>query len=203
MMSVLAVLRCFVMPTEGAGGSGGCELGCGTVFEVSPNVGGGWTEKVLLSFGSNNDGARPQAGLVMDAAGNLYGTTTLGGSGSSGTVFELDTNNNETVLYNFTGGADGAYPTAGLTQDAAGNLYGTTQSGGIGTCMFGNIPGCGVVFKLDTNNNETVLHSFTGGSDGGMPKGGLIEDAQSNFYGTTYEGGGAKCDCGVVFKLTP
>jgi uncharacterized repeat protein (TIGR03803 family) len=153
------------------------------------------------------DGSGPDYGtLIRDSAGNLYGTTVAGGAaGNNGTVFKLGTAGAETVLYTFTGGADGGQPYAGLIRDRAGALYGTTFKGGIttGTCFQG---GCGVVFKLDMTGAETVLHSFTGGADGGYPNAGLVRDSAGNLYGTALEGGiitGA-CGvggCGVVFKL--
>src|SRR5208282_3849903 len=94
----------------------------------------------------------------------------------AGVVFKVDPSGNETVLYTFTGGADGGYPLAGVIRDSAGNLYGTTNGGGAS--------GAGVVFKVDTSGNETVLYTFTGGSDGGSPWGGVIRDSKGNLYGT-------------------
>jgi uncharacterized repeat protein (TIGR03803 family) len=190
------------------GASSNCFQGCGTVFKLDTSG----NETVLHSFtGYPSDGAGPRAGLIMDKAGNLYGTTSFGGGsgscggGGCGTVFKLDTSGNETVLHSFTNSdGDGANPNAGLIMDKAGNLYGTTFSGGDLTCSFGE--GCGTVFKLDTSGNETVLHSFTGG-DGAFPVGGLIRDKAGHLYGTTTGGGTATCSfsegCGTVFKLTP
>jgi len=174
-------------------------------------------ETVLHSFTSGEDGASPQAGLLRDAAGNLYGTTYYGGGdGCSdgqgvgcGIVFKIDTHGNETVLYRFTGGGDGGAPYAGLIQDATGNLYGTTYYGGDLNCNELALPGCGVVFKLRLNGNETVLHTFTGGTDGAFPVAGLVQDETGNLYGTTFIGGDPSCSsqgppgCGVVFKLGP
>jgi uncharacterized repeat protein (TIGR03803 family) len=157
---------------------------------------------VLHSFTNSPDGAFPFAGLLRDAASNLYGTTDGGGTFNTGTVFKLDTSGNETVLYSFKGGSDGAFPSAGLVMDATGNLYGTTSHGGSGGCSFSS--GCGTVFKLDAAGNETVLYSFKGGSDGGVPVAGLIMDAAGNVYGTTQNGGsggGCSFGCGTVFKL--
>ena len=105
--------------------------------------------------------SRSRSDPLLDAAGNLYGTTLGGGSGGQGIVFKIDITNHETVLYTFTGGNDGGGPAAGSIRDAAGNLYGTTAGGGSS--------GQGAVFKIDTTNHETVLYSFTGGSDGGSP----------------------------------
>ncbi len=174
--------------------------GCGTVFELTPTE----TLTVLHSFAVFGDGGVPLAGLIADAAGNLYGTTANGGASSRGTVFELTpTGAALTVLHSFSStGSDGANPSAGLIADAAGNLYGTTAFGGAGT----NCPsGCGTVFKLMPTGTLTVLHSF-GGSDGANPSAGLIADAAGNLYGTTADGGaGTNCPsgCGTVFELTP
>jgi uncharacterized repeat protein (TIGR03803 family) len=140
--------------TTVSGGTGGCSqgAGCGVVFKVSPSG----TETVLYSFTGGSDGAFPEAGLIADRAGNLYGTTNRGGGSGGGVVFKLSSSGTETVLYSFTGGSDGRNPQAGLIADSAGNLYGTTEGGGSGN---------GVVFKLSLGGTETVLHSFTG-SDG-------------------------------------
>ena len=100
-------------------------------------------------------------------------------------VFKLDPSGKETVLYTFTGAADGGFPVSGLIADAAGNLYSTTGGGGntsAPNCVF---TGCGVVFKLDRSGNETVLYTFTGGADGSGPSAGLVRDAAGNLYGTT------------------
>jgi uncharacterized repeat protein (TIGR03803 family) len=165
-------------------------------------------ETVLYRFTGGADGAYPSASLIRDSAGNLYGTTQSGGdmracNGSGcGVVFKLDTTGHETVLYSFTGRADGASPHfAGVTRDSAGNLYGTTVSGGTGNCGISGLLGCGVVFELDTAGNETVLYSFTGGPDGGQPYAGVILDSAGNVYGTTWLGG--LDSTGVVFELKP
>lgn len=145
----------------------------------------------LYSFTGGSDGASPESSVLMDSAGNLYGTAAYGGNGCcNGTVFEIAANGTETTLYQFTGGSDGSLPQAGVIQDNAGNLYGTTTLGGSSNN--------GVVFKLATNNAETVLYSFTGGADGGQPVGGLISDEAGNLYGTTSGGGTGS---GVVFKV--
>jgi uncharacterized repeat protein (TIGR03803 family) len=208
--------------TEGGGRNNfDCPFGtCGTVFKLKPNSDGSWTESVLYNFCSLTncaDGGAPVSGLIFDDAGNLYGTTLMGGASTSGclysscgTVFKLKPNSDgswtESVVYTFTGGADGANPVASLIFDGTGNLYGTTEIGGNDTC---NAPdGCGVVFKLTPNSDgswsESILHTFTGGTDGGVPAAGLIFDPAGNLYGTTYAGGGGtKCSagCGVVFEL--
>ena len=159
----------------------------GVVFKLNSKN----EETVLYSFTGGADGAYPSAGLIFDAEGNLYGTGRAGGASNKGVVFKLNSKNEETVLYSFTGGADGAYPSAGLIFDAKGNLYGTTWYGGASNK--------GVVFKLNSKNEETVLHSFAGGADGAGTQAGLIFDAKGNLYGTTYEGGTS--NAGVVFKL--
>jgi len=160
------------------------------------------TYSVLYSFKGGADGQYPFARLNRDAAGNLYGTTDLGGVPDRGTVFKLDSTGTETVLYTFSG-ADGGNPFAGMIRDAAGNLYGTTVTGGVSTC-YGIPGGCGTVFKLNPTGTLTVLHSFDG-SDGSGPFAGLVYDNEGNLYGTTAQGGDLTCDggntCGVVFKL--
>ena len=160
----------------------------GVVYKL--DVGG--QETVLYSFTGGADGASPYAGVIRDSAGDLYGTTVEGGTAGWGGVYKLDTAGQETVLYSFTGGADGGDPYAGVIRDPAGNLYGTT--------LFGTY-GSGNVYKLDTTGQETVLYSFTNGADGGYPYAGVIRDSVGNLYGTTYNGG--KDIAGVVFKLTP
>ena len=168
--------------------------GCGEIFKL--DLTGQLT--VLSRFqGGPNDGEVPTGRLVRDANGNFYGTTYQGGAFGSGTVYKLDPSGTETVLYSFTGGADGSNPYDGVILDPAGNLYGTAGHGGISGC-FG--PGCGVVFKIDTHGNESTFYSFTGGSDGGWPYGALTLDPQGNLYGTTNTGGN-ETEWGVVFKL--
>ncbi len=165
----------------------------GIVFKV--NTSG--KETVLYSFTGTPDGAYPYGGVILDSAGNLYGATYGGGAAGYGAVFELDTSGKETVLYSFTGAPDGANPFAGLVQDNTGNLYGTTDGGGAA--------GYGTVFKLDTSGQENVLYSFTGiKGDGANPYAGVILDTSGNVYGTTYNGGDLSCGlkgCGTVFKL--
>lgn len=179
----------------GTTSSGGTSDG-GTVFKLDPTG----KETVLYNFTGGADGGYPSQGeLILDAAGNLYGTAGMGGSGGFGVVFKLDSAGAETVLYNFTAGPDGGWPHAGVVRDAAGNLYGTAQTGGDLTCGFGF--GCGVVFKVDANGNETVLHDFEGGADGVSPFGNLVLDTAGNLYGTTTAGGAS--NEGVVFKVDP
>src|ERR1017187_7063633 len=136
------------------------------------------TFSALYTFTGGNDGGSPVGGLIRDDEGNFYGTTCCDGAYGAGTVFTLDTTGKETVLYSFTGGADGDQPYASLIRDAKGNLYGTTFFGGSSAACSG---GCGVVFKLDTSGEETVLHTFTGtGGDGANPYDGLVQDAKGN-----------------------
>ncbi len=192
----------------------------GTVFELSPRVGGGWSETVLHSFGNGTDGKYPYAGLIFDSAGDLYGTTANGGihvGGSCylgcGAVFELSPREGggwtETVLHSFGSGTDGARPYAGLLFDAAGNLYGTTYEGGIhNTCFYEGLT-CGTVFEISPRQGggwtETVLHSFGNGTDGANPQAGLIFDGAGNLYGTTGEGGTHQSYAvgGIAFELSP
>jgi uncharacterized repeat protein (TIGR03803 family) len=175
--------------TPFGGVSGVCYAGCGVVFKLDTSG----TETVLYSFTGGADGGSPNAGVIRDSAGNLYGTTPIGGASGYGVVFKLDTTGTETALYSFTGGADGGYPAAGVIQASAGNLYGTTQAGGVS--------GSGVVFKLDPAGAETVLYSFTGGADGGAPFAGLIRNSAGNLYGTAI--GGGINNHGVVFRIQP
>lgn len=178
------------------------DLGCGTVFEITPDG----TESVVHQFEgeARSDGEAPYAGLIADRSGNLYGTTAFGGSANCdpplgcGTIFRLAKNGAFTELYAFKDGTDGAFPFASLLIDSDGNLYGTTSEGGGSGC---NSQGCGTIFKLAPDGKESVLYTFTGGNDGSMPYAGLIIDSAGNLYGTTLKGGGK--DVGVVFKLTP
>ncbi len=160
-----------------------------------------YTETVLHSFAPvlMPMGSDPWAGVIRDEQGNLYGTTTIGGAWGAGAVYKVDTSGRATVLYSFTGAADGGNPYAGLIRDAAGNLFGTTLYGGNLSSCPNYDPGCGVIFKIEPSGHETVLYAFTGGSDGAGPYAGLVRDSAGNLYGTTY-GGGASGK-GVVFKL--
>jgi uncharacterized repeat protein (TIGR03803 family) len=177
---------------------GGGVHGKGVVFKLTPDADGVWTETVLHSF-QGADGASPGAGLIFDRAGNLYGTTSMGGSLNNGTVFMLTPDADgkwiETVLHSFQV-TDGVNPVAGLIFDPAGNLYGTT--GGFGDLSFGN------VFKLTPNADgiwtETVLHSFDN-TDGNSPQAPVVFDRAGNLYGTTSSGG--SYGDGIVFKLAP
>jgi uncharacterized repeat protein (TIGR03803 family) len=180
-----------------------CILSCGLVLTMFAPLKSAYAETVLYSFNYNyySDGVYPEAGLITDSAGNLYGTTYQGGSiYGDGTVFELASDGTETLLHSFTGSPnDGAEPTASLIRDSAGNLYGTTEAGGIENCY--NPLGCGTVFKVAPDGAETVLYVFSGKSDGGSPEGSLIRDKKGNLYGTTSQGGAA--DVGTIFEVTP
>jgi uncharacterized repeat protein (TIGR03803 family) len=163
----------------------------GTVFKISAHH----EETILYSFTGGVDGASPYGGLVRDAAGNLYGTTTLGGAHGYGTVFKVDATGKESVLYSFMGGTDGGGPYGSLAMDASGNFYGTTSGGGTSAA--------GTVFKLSRRGKENVLYTFTGGTggtDGASPLAGVTLDPAGNLYGTTSAGGGPN-NYGTVFKI--
>ena len=176
-------------------------MGHGTAFRLAPSTGGGWTESVLYSFAGGADGSEPFSGLVFDSLGNLYGTTAYGGPNGSGTVFELSPISGggwqETVLYAFSGGSDGGYLPAGLTIDAAGNLYGLAGLGGSA--------GGGVAFELSPSGGgvwtETILYNFAYANSGAFPVGNAIFDTRGNLYGTTY--GSGTGGLGLVFELSP
>src|SRR5712691_5197054 len=153
----------------------------------------------LYIFKGDPDGAAPVAPLIRDSAGNLYGTTYVGGN-NNGTVFEVNSAGHETILHTFKG-PDGSAPWAGLVRDAGGNLYGTTAYGGAFNF--------GTVFKITRAGKGRVLYSFTGPPDGGTPFAGLILDSEGNLHGTTLFGGTGNCTasggqkgCGTVFTLT-
>ena len=181
--------------------SSGFNHASGTVFRLSRQH----KEKVLHQFISDTDGAIPRAGVIRDAAGDLYGTTQWGGhciNGSGcGVVYKVDPSGKETVLYRFSGKADGKGPTDRLVLDKAGNLYGTTWYGGDFNC---NVNGCGVVFRLRLRDHRfTVLHTFTGKRDGSVPNAGLILDPAGNLYGVAQGGGDPKYSGGTVFRIKP
>ncbi len=152
--------------------------------------------RILYSFGASpTDGRNPQAGLLMDNAGNLYGTTYGGGAIGVGTIFKISPDGTRTILHSFSGSlVDGATPVGSLTMDGAGNIYGATSGGGP--------TDLGSVFKLSVDGTHTVLHRFEGGpTDGSYPSGGLTIDSAGNLYGTTAEGGAG--GNGTVFKVSP
>ncbi len=208
----------FGMTVDGGGYS--CTGGgqCGTVFELSPNSSGGWTKTTLHAFTGGLDGGRPGSSLMIDASGNLFGTTIIGGVTSSscsagcGVVFEMSPSSSGTwtftALYSFDF-THGSLPSGTLARDAAGNIYGTADEGARteSTCPFG----CGVVFELSptaTGWKQSLVHSFSG-PDGGNPVDGVVLDAKGNVFGTATIGGGGPCQsgyavgCGVVFEISP
>jgi uncharacterized repeat protein (TIGR03803 family) len=180
---------------------GGYSTGNGTVFKLAPDG----TETLLHAFegGFYGDGDYPDAPLIVDGSGNLFGTTQAGGidggcgMNGCGTVFEIAPDGIETELYIFNGGNDGASPMSALLPDGKGGFYGTASGGGANRL--------GTVFHLSSRGKETVLHAFAGGNDGDSPQTGLIEDKAGTMYGTTNRGGGGCADpgCGTVFKIAP
>jgi uncharacterized repeat protein (TIGR03803 family) len=174
----------------GTGGLTGAQEG--VVYKMSPTG----QETVLYSFTGLSDGGTPSAGVIRDSEGNLYGTTFYGGAFNGGVVYKLTPSGQETVLYSFAGETDGADPVSGVLRDSGGNLYGTNVNYGAG--------GAGVLYKLDTAGDLTVLHSFSAGSGGYEPQ-GVVLDPAGNLYGTTELGGGSGCymnwGCGVVYEV--
>jgi uncharacterized repeat protein (TIGR03803 family) len=177
----------------------GADIGCGTVFELSPASGTTWTQTTIYNFQNLADGAYPLGGLVFDAAGNVYGTSTSGGAYSAGVAFELSPASGNswtfTALYSFGQTRQSVPPGSPLTLDAAGNLYGITLGGG--RYSYGS------AFKLSNVGGvwkEQILHSFGGPGDGAQPFGPLVIDAQGNLYGTTSAGGSTTW--GTVFELS-
>jgi uncharacterized repeat protein (TIGR03803 family) len=200
--------------TTSGGGRGSCgDNGCGTVFHLRPPASVcktarcPWTETVLYRFGGA-DGANPEVGsLIFDPTGNLYGTTINGGLYGYGAVYELTPTRGgwtESILYSFTGGADGDGPWNGVVMDPAGNLYGTTLYAGDLSCTNPSGFGCGTVFQLTPSADgwiENTLYTFQGLNDGGVPSGGVILDQTGNLYGATQYGGTG--NGGTVFELSP
>jgi uncharacterized repeat protein (TIGR03803 family) len=202
--------------TTDLGGGGACPGGCGTVFKLTPAKTGSYTKTIIYSFqGPFTDGQNPQARLVFDTEGNLYGTTLLGGSSlaDEGTVFKLTPTKSgqwtETILHNFNCATanDGCEPYSYLIFDKAGNLYGTTLQGGGGDNSSYCTNGCGTVFKLSKRKKgmwpETLLYTFPhffNNTTGANPYAGLVMDAKGSLYGTAYYGGPDAS--GVVFRLT-
>jgi hypothetical protein len=200
----------------------GASVGCGVVYELTA-VSGHWSESIPEYMNKWTNGGFPD-GLISDSSGNLYGINSTAGDTKCapigcGTIFRLSPTASGgwemTVLYTFTGGSDGEAPFGGLTLDAAGNLYGATEAGGNTAtgCQTSAGTGCGVIFKLTPTTSgpwtESILYTFSGGSDGGYPNGDLAFDSSGNLYGTTEGGGTSNTNClyygfcGVVFKLSP
>jgi uncharacterized repeat protein (TIGR03803 family) len=200
--------------------NGGGAHFAGTAYQLSRTSGGSWQLTLLWSFGGTGDGSYPDASLVFDESGNLYGTTVQGGAHDEGVVFELSPSSTgtwtEKVLHSFGAGAsDGINPHGSLVIDAAGNLYGTTAGGGSTSCDSEAL-GCGTVFKLSPGADgwtETIIHYFqNNGTDGFFPLTPVVFGKEGDLYGTTTYGGDGsdQCDigvrvggCGTVFKLSP
>ncbi len=165
--------------------------GNGTVFKISAEG----ILSVLHAFRAHpTDGDFPGAGLIMDGAGNLYGTTVHGGEHEQGTIYKISAAGEQSILHSFSG-PDGRHPRGALLMDGEGNLYGTANDGGA-RC-------CGTAFKLGADGTMSVLHSFArGGIDGGHPQAELTMDSQGNLFGTTSAGGVGGSDFGTVFKLS-
>ena len=204
-----SLIHTFTGTTDGKNPLSGFVIdGSGNLYGTASGGGTSWVgvvvkfnasgeETVLHNFTGGADGENPQGQLVMDKAGNLYGTTYSGGGANAGTVFEVSPKGNEKVLYAFKGGVDGENPVAGLIFDKSGNLYGTTTAGGSS--------GNGAVFRLTAPPvaggawKESVLYSFGTGTDGAVPVAGVTMDATGNLYGTTSAGG--SYGYGTVFEL--
>jgi uncharacterized repeat protein (TIGR03803 family) len=188
--------------TSWYGGSSGfpCPQGCGTIYKIAKSA-----VTVLYNFCAQAncaDGGSPYAALIEGSDGNFYGTTSVYGPFSGGTIFKITPTGQLTTIYSFCqqqfGCLDGEYPNAGVIQSSDGNLYGTTYYGGTN--------GWGTVFKVTPKGTLTVLHSFAGTpTEGGYPSAGLVQGADGNFYGTTLHGAASTCfeGCGTVFKITP
>ena len=192
----------FDRPGNLYGTCNGGSVNDGAVFQLSPS-GSGWTENIIHSFDYFDDGGGPQGGVIFDNAGNLFGTTAFAPLGN-GTVFELTPSGGQWTfnqLYSFTSGQTGLPgPLGPLAMDASGNLFGMTFEGGIGNCLYS----CGTVFKLAPSAGAwvyTLLHEFSGGTDGGLPYDGVILDRNGDLYGTASMGGAR--GQGTVFELTP
>lgn len=193
---------------------GGNPFGLGTVFKLKLTAGGQWKEIIIHRFKGGSDGSTPEAGVIFDAAGNLYGTTAFGGfsecGGSGcGTVFRLKPTGTEKwtgqLIHRFKGGIGGGVPLGSLIFDKTGDLYGTTEAGGGSGC---GGSGCGTVFKLSPLSGDLwaarLIYRFDGGRHGGRPFAGVVLDAGNNLYGTTLTGGTSGCGsmgCGTVFEL--
>jgi uncharacterized repeat protein (TIGR03803 family) len=178
--------------------------GLGVIYQLVPGPGGTWTQNVIHNFTGGADGGTGSAGrLLLDPNGNFYGVATVGGLYGQGIVFHLTSDSGTPSgpwtlrpIYDFKGSPDASFPYGGLIFDKHGNLYGTTYYGGT--------DGLGAVYKLDKRSGvwvESVLHSFTGGSDGANPISHLVLGPKGRMYGTTSEGG-SSCGCGTIFKMT-
>ena len=183
------------------GGSGGS----GVIYKLSPQG----QETILFAFQGGlhtTSPKEPAGGVLLGKNGNIFGAAQFGNKQlcqiGCGSIFVLDAAGNMRFLHQFTGGPDGANPVGPLAQDAQGNLYGVTQSGGDRSCPeFLEFPGagCGVVFRISPNLKFTVLHTFAGGADGAIPQGGLLIDANGNLFGTALQGGIA--ENGTIYEI--
>jgi uncharacterized repeat protein (TIGR03803 family) len=186
--------------TTAGGGKSGCNyfaVGCGVVFKIDST--GKYT--VLYRFTGGADGGVPEPRLILDSAGNIYGSTTGINTPNQGTIFKLDRNGHETTLLTFKG-TNGDQPYGSLALDGKGNLYGTTYLGGnLNDCNNGS--GCGIVFQLLPDGQEPILNVFNGGSGGWGLVAGLVRDKKGNLYGTAALGGQGTDCCGVAFEITP
>lgn len=167
--------------------SGGGSLGAGTVFRLAADG----TFTTVYAFTGASEGGYPAAGVVQAGDGNLYGTTTQGGDGSNGTVYQLTSAGALVVLHAFTGNDDGSYPYAGVIQGRDGSFYGTTLQGGLS--------GLGTVYRVSVDGTFTVLHTFTGADDGAYPYAGVTESGDGTFFGAALEGGSGS---GTIFNVT-
>jgi uncharacterized repeat protein (TIGR03803 family) len=181
--------------TTGIGGASNS----GAVFQINSQG----TETILHSFaGPPGDGGGPFDGLVRDAAGNLYGTTSYGGTFNLGTVFKITPGGEERILHSFNG-SDGSQPYGGLFLNAEGDLVGTTVLGGTGNCPSVGNEGCGTIFVVSRSGEQHVLYSFQGGLDGAFPSSNLVRDSTGRLYGTTQSGGCSDGEnCGTVFRIS-
>jgi uncharacterized repeat protein (TIGR03803 family) len=183
----------------GAATTGGAH-GAGVIFELRPTAVGEWDFRPIYAFQGQPDGSFPYGALLFTSSGKIYGTTYYGGDNGVGAVYELSPRRNgewdERVIYSFQKGTDGNSPISNLVRDAAGNLYGTTSEGGLGS---------GVIFKLSPIGGgqwtQSVVHPFAGPPDGAFAYNGLVVDRFGNFYGATVHGGDN--DDGCIYKLTP
>ena len=171
----------------GAASEGGSNL-AGVVFKIAASG----KFSVLYTFSGGNDGATP-SGIVMDASGTIYGATTFGGTNSAGVIFKLTSRGKESVLHTFTGASDGARPSAGIALDASGNVDDAAVTGGVDKA--------GTVFRVSPKGNFKLLYTFTGGTDGAEPSGGVVLDGAGNLYGPAYAGG--QYAAGVLFRISP
>ena len=160
------------------------------MFEISSQG----TETVLYAFAYGVNGGDPTGAVTLGKKGILYGATPYGGQNGDGNLFKLTADGTLTNIYAFGSGSDGQYPFYGMLEDKQQNFYGTTFLGGTS--------GQGTAFKISAKGKETILHNFTGGSDGGYPQSSLIADASGNLYGTTGGNWGANYP-GTVFKIAP